>query len=467
MSESVSNFDVLVIGGGPGGYVTAIKAAQLGFKTACVEKRKFLGGTCLNVGCIPSKALLHSSKLFHEAQHEFSKHGITASGLKIDFSQMMNNKEEVISNLASGIDMLFKKNKITKIEGEAQLQKDGSVLVSGKTNVNATHIIIATGSDIMSLPNIDIDEQNIISSTGALSLKKVPKSMLVVGGGYIGLEMGSVFARLGCKVSVVEFADSIVPAMDKEISKKFKTILEKQGLEFTMSTKLVEAKTNKGEVEVKLEPAKGGASSKAKFEKVLIAIGRRPYTDNLGLENIGVECDNRGYIKVDHNFATAKKGVFAIGDVIPGPMLAHKAEEEGVALVEMLAGQAGHVNYDAIAGVVYTEPEVATVGKTEEELKQAGIAYKTGKFNFMANSRARAMLMTDGFVKVLACDKTDKVLGVHIIGPDAGHLIAEAVTTIEYGGSAEDIARTCHAHPTLSEAVKEAALDVDNKAIHS
>jgi len=467
MSEN--NFDVVVVGGGPGGYVAAIRAAQLGLKTACVESRGSLGGTCLNVGCIPSKALLQSSHHFAVAQHDFANHGIKVSKLEVDLAAMMARKDKVVSGLTKGIEGLFKKNKVAYIVGAGRLTAPGTIAVIGKDGertITAKSVIIATGSEVTPLPGVEIDEKNIISSTGALALGAVPKHMVVIGAGVIGLELGSVWRRLGAEVTVVEFLDRALPLNDGEVSKQMQRILEKQGIKFKMGTKVTGAKTHKGEVTLTLEPAKGGAVEELKADSVLVAIGRRPFTNGLGLTELGVEIDARGFVKVDRHFRTNVPGVYAIGDVIGGMMLAHKAEEEGVAIAEILAGQAGHVNYDAIPAVVYTHPEVASVGRTEEQLKADGVAYKAGKFPFMANSRARAIDDADGFVKILADAKTDRILGAHIIGPQAGDLIAEVVIGMEFGAAAEDIARTCHAHPGLGEAVKEAALAVDARAIH-
>jgi dihydrolipoamide dehydrogenase len=464
-------FDVVFIGGGPGGYVGAIKAAQLGLKVACVEKRGSLGGTCLNVGCIPSKILLQSSELYEEANHGLAKHGIQCKGVSLDLATMMTRKTGLVADLCKGIEGLFKKNKITYYIGAASFTGPGALKITAADKsvieIATKNAVIATGSEVMPLPGITIDEERIVSSTGALTLKAVPKEMIVIGGGYIGLEMGSVWRRLGAKVTVVEFLDVIVPAMDGETGKQLQKVLEKQGIGFKLGTKVTSAVVKGKGVELTVEPAKGGASEILKADVVLVSIGRRPYTAGLGLETLGISVDKGGRIEVDNHFRTSAAGVYAIGDVIRGPMLAHKAEEEGVAVAEILAGQSGHVNYDVIPGVVYTWPEVATVGKTEEELKQAGVAYKVGKFPFLANSRAKAIGSTDGFVKILTCAASDKVLGVHIIGPDAGTMIAEAVLAMEYSASAEDIARTCHAHPTLNEAMKEAALAASfGKAIH-
>jgi dihydrolipoamide dehydrogenase len=463
-------YDLVVIGSGPGGYVCAIRAAQLGMKVACVDKRDQPGGTCLNIGCIPSKAMLQASEKFAEAKHGLDTFGVKLGKVELDLKGMMSHKDKVVAANTGGVGFLFKKNKIDWVKGTARIAGAGSVEVAlnggGRQTLATKNIVIATGSDVMPLPGITIDEQRIVSSTGALALPEVPNRMIVIGGGYIGLEMGSVWRRLGAEVTVVEFLDRILPGMDGEVATQAQRILTRQGLAFRLGSKVTGAKvTNKG-VDVTIEPAKGGAAETLTADVVLVAIGRRPYTDGLGLKEAGVALDERGRVKVDGHFATNVPGIYAIGDVIAGPMLAHKASEEGVALAEILAGQAGHVNYDAIPGVMYTWPEVASVGQTEEQLKQAGIAYKAGKFPFTANGRARAMAMTDGFVKILADAKTDRVLGAHIIGPNAGDMIAEIVLAIEFGASAEDIGRTCHAHPTLEESVKEAALAVDGRPIH-
>ncbi|MAQ71789.1 MAG: dihydrolipoyl dehydrogenase [Alphaproteobacteria bacterium] len=463
MSEN--KFDVIVIGSGPGGYVCAIRCAQLGLKTACVEKRETLGGTCLNIGCIPSKALLQASEKYEEAEKHLGKMGVKISKMSLDLEAMMGHKDDVVKSNTQGIEFLFKKNKIQWLKGAGKIEGKGKVSVDGK-EYSAKHIIIATGSDVSSLPGIDIDEKNIVSSEGALKLPKVPKSMVVIGGGYIGLEMSAVWSRLGTKVTVVEYLDRILPGMDGEISKEMLKILKKSGMEFKLSTKVNSAKGGKSGAELEIEPAKGGDTEKLKADVVLVSVGRKAYTDKLGLKDAGVKTDDRGRIEVDGHFKTSVDGIYAIGDVIAGPMLAHKAEEEGVVLAEMLDGQSGHIDYNLVPGVVYTWPEAAQIGKTEEQLKEEGVKYKVGKFPFMANGRARAMNATEGFVKILADEKTDKVLGVHIIGPEAGTLIHEAAVIMEFGGSAEDIARTCHAHPTLAEVVKEAALAVDGRPIH-
>ena len=464
-------FDLVVIGGGPGGYVAAIRAAQLGMSVACVESRPTLGGTCLNVGCIPSKALLQSSELFHEAAHSFANHGIETGKLSLDLAAMMARKDKVVGDLTKGIAFLFKKNKVESVEGRGTIVDAGTVEVGsangkGARTLKAGKIIVATGSEVMPLPGVDIDEKRIVSSTGALSLDAVPKELVVVGGGYIGLEMGSVWSRLGAKVTVVEFLDRIVPGMDGELAKTLQRVLKKQGLTFKLGTKVTGAKNGTGGVSLTLEPADGGEAETLEADAVLVSIGRRPYTEGLGLDKAGVKVDNRGFISVDGTYQTNVAGIFAIGDVITGPMLAHKASEDGVACVEMMAGRAAHVDYGKVPGVVYTWPEAATVGKTEEQLKEEGAAYNVGKFPFTAVSRARVNGMTDGFIKVLADAKSDKVLGVHIIGPDAGTLIHEAVLCMEFGGSAEDIAATVHAHPTLAEGLKEAALAVGGAPIH-
>lgn len=465
-----SSYDLIVIGSGPGGYVCAIRAAQLGLRTACVEKSPTLGGTCLNIGCIPSKALLQASEKLAEAKHDLAAFGVKVGGVELDLKAMMGHKDKVVTANTKGVEFLFKKNKVDRIEGTGRIAGAGAVVVKGKdgkeTSYNAKAIVIATGSDSMPLKGVEVDEQRIVSSTGALALAEVPKRLVVIGGGYIGLEMGSVWQRLGSQVTVVEFLERVLPGMDGEVSQQMQRILGRQGMTFKLGTKVTSAKvTNKGVV-LSLEPAKGGPEEKLEADVVLLSIGRRPYTDGLGLKESGVALDDRGRVVTDSHFQTNVAGIYAIGDVIAGPMLAHKSEDEGVAVAELLAGQAGHVNYDTIPGVVYTWPEAATVGKTEEQLKQAGTSYKVGKFPFTANGRARAMNATDGFVKILSDAATDRVLGVHIVGPDAGHLIAEVVLAMEFGASAEDIARTCHAHPTLSETVKEAALAVDGRAIH-
>ncbi len=468
---SDNTFDLVIIGGGPGGYTAANRAGQLGLSVACVEKRDTLGGTCLNVGCIPSKALLQSSELYEEAQHGFEAHGIKATGVKLDLKAMLARKDAVVEGLTKGIAFLFKKNKVKHFAGAGRITAKGQVTVAlnagGEDVLTARNILICTGSEVMPIPGVEVDEKRIVSSTGALELPKVPKSLVVIGGGYIGLELGSVWRRLGAEVTVVEFLDRLVPGMDGEVSKTMKRVLGKQGMKFKLSTKVISAKAGKSNVTLTLEPAKGGDSETMKADVVLLSVGRRPYTDGLGLDEIGIARDERGFITVDDHWKTSVDGIYAIGDVIPGPMLAHKAEDEGVAVVEMLAGQSGHVNYDVIPGVVYTWPEAATVGRTEEQLKEAGVEYKAGKAAFAANSRARANGFTDGFVKILADAKTDQVLGVHVVGPDAGTIVHEAAIAMEFVASAEDIARTCHAHPTLNETVKEAALAVDGRPLNS
>ncbi|WP_315828618.1 dihydrolipoyl dehydrogenase [Bradyrhizobium sp. SZCCHNG3015] len=465
----MATYDLVVIGTGPGGYVCAVRAAQLGMKVAVVEKNATLGGTCLNVGCMPSKALLHASEMFEEAAHSFAKMGVSVSAPKLDLPTMMNFKQQGIDGNVKGVEFLMKKNKIDVLKGTGKILGTGKVEVSadGKSQVVETkNIVIATGSDIARLKGIEIDEKRIVSSTGALSLEKVPGKLLIVGAGVIGLELGSVWHRLGAEVVVVEFLDRILPGMDGEIAKQFQRILEKQGFAFKLGAKVTGVDTSGKTLKATVEPAAGGAAETIEADVVLVCIGRVPFTDGLGLKEAGVVLDNRGRVQIDAHFATNVPGVYAIGDVVAGPMLAHKAEDEGVAVAEILAGQAGHVNYDVIPGVVYTTPEVSSVGKTEEELKQAGLAYTVGKFPFTANGRSKVNQTTDGFVKILADAKTDRVLGVHIIGREAGEMIHEAVVLMEFGGSAEDLARSCHAHPTRSEAVKEAALAVGKRAIH-
>jgi dihydrolipoamide dehydrogenase len=461
-------YDLVVIGGGPGGYVAAIRAAQLGMKVACVEKRGALGGTCLNVGCIPSKALLHSSELYEEAVHG-EKHGITGK-ISLDLKAMLKRKEEVVVDLTKGVEFLFKKNKVDYVKGKGMIAKPTLVGVTtddGKSlSLNTKRILIATGSDVVTLPGITIDEKRIVSSTGALSLPEVPKKLIIIGAGVIGLELGSVWRRLGAEVTVVEFLDRITPTMDVEISKQFQKILEKQGIIFKLAMKVTGVKASAKDVVVSAEPVSGGKAEEFKADYALVAIGRKPYIEGLGLKEQNVALDEKGRVKVDEHFETNIKGIFAIGDVIAGPMLAHKAEEDGVAAVETMAGQHGHVNYNLVPSVVYTMPEVAMIGKTEEQLKKENVTYKVGKFPFLANSRARTMGNTDGFVKILADAKTDEVYGVHIIGPQAGTIIAEAAIAMEFRASSEDIARTCHSHPDLNEAVKEAALAVSGRAIH-
>ena len=462
------SYDLVVIGTGPGGYVCAIRAAQLGLKVAVVEKRKTHGGTCLNVGCIPSKALLHASEMFEEASHTFAKLGVVVEP-KLDLKAMMAHKQETVDANVSGVGFLLKKNKIEPFHGTASIPAAGKVVVTsedGKTQELATKsIVIATGSESAPLPGVTIDEKVVVTSTGALEIGAVPKELVVVGAGVIGLEIGSVWSRLGAKVTVVEYLDRILPGMDGEVAKQFQRILEKQGFGFMLGSKVTKVETAGAGATVTVEPAAGGEAKTLNADIVLVAIGRRPNTDGLGLEAAGVATE-RGRVVIDDHFKTNVPGIYAIGDVVRGPMLAHKAEDEGVAVAEIIAGKHGHVNYDAIPGIVYTSPEVASLGRTEEELKAAGVDYKVGKFPFTANGRARAMRQTDGFVKVLADAKTDRVLGCHIIGPRAGDLIAEVTVLMEFGGSSEDLARTCHAHPTLAEAVKEAAMAVEKRQIH-
>jgi dihydrolipoamide dehydrogenase len=462
MAENI--YDLVIVGGGPGGYIGAIRAGQLGLKVACVDRGNRLGGTCLNIGCIPSKALLQSSEKFAEARHGLEAHGVKLGAVELDLPAMMARKDKVVDGLTKGIEFLFKKNKVDRVQGTGRITGAREVTVDGKTRLQTKNIVIATGSDVMPLNGVAVDEKQIVSSTGALSLARVPASMVVIGGGYIGLEMGSVWSRLGAKVTVVEFLDRIVPGMDVEIGRTLQRVLAKQGLEFKLGTKVTSAKPGPGGVALTLEPAKGGAAETMTADVVLVSIGRRPYTAGLGLDTVGVVLDNRGFVQIDDRFRTNVPGIYAIGDVVRGPMLAHKAEEEGVAVAEIIAGKPGHVNYETVPGIVYTWPEVAAVGKTEEQLKEAGIAYKVGKFPFTANSRARCNDFTDGIVKILADAKTDRVLGAHIIGPEAGTLIHEVVMAMEFGGSAEDIALAFHGHPTLNEAVREAALAVGGRA---
>jgi dihydrolipoamide dehydrogenase len=469
-TQSSDNFDLVVIGAGPGGYVCAIRAAQLGLKTACVDKRGRFGGTCLNVGCIPSKALLHSSELFEKARHEFAGMGIIAKDLLLDLPAMLAQKDKGVDTLTKGIEFLFKKNKIEGITGTARITAPGQVEILGKggskRQLAARNIVIASGSEPASLPGIDIDEKCIVSSTGALSLEKVPGRLAVIGAGYIGLELGSVWRRLGSEVTVVEFLDRVTPGLDEEVSKQFKRSLQKQGIKFRLSTKVNGVSKAGNALKITVENLLTKQEENFEADVVLISVGRKPFTDGLGLKEIGVVCDDKGRVKIDEHFATNMQGIYAIGDVVAGPMLAHKAEDEGIAVAEILAGKPGHVNYEVIPSVVYTFPEVAAVGKTEEELKQAGISYTVGRFPFSANSRARVNDEAEGFVKILADARTDRVLGVHMIGPDVGNMIGEAAIAMELGASAEDIARTCHAHPTLSEAIKEAGLAVDQRPIH-
>tara|TARA_A100001015_G_scaffold315258_1_gene426651 strand:+ start:1354 stop:2760 length:1407 start_codon:yes stop_codon:yes gene_type:complete len=465
-----NNFDLVVIGGGPGGYVCAIRAAQLGLKTACVESRGSLGGTCLNVGCIPSKSLLNLSENYHKAKKDFDKQGIEIEGIKLNIEKMMSNKNKSVQVLTKGVEFLFKKNKVTYFKGKGVLFSKNDIVVyensNKRVNIKSKNIVIATGSTASSLPSIEINEKNIVSSTGALSFDKVPTNLAVIGGGYIGLEMGSVWSRLGSNVTVIEYLDFITPGMDREISNEFQKILSKQGIKFKMGSK-VESVEDKGKsVLISYTNVKNLKKEVIEVDKVLVSVGRKPYTEGLNLSKVGIQKDSKGRIEVNNKLQTSVSNIYAIGDVIKGPMLAHKAEEEGIAVAEILAGQAGHVNYDVIPGVIYTSPEVATVGKTEEQLKEENKSYKTGKFPFLANSRAKVNNETEGFVKILADSKTDKVLGVHIIGPHCGDMIAEMALAMEFGASAEDIARTCHAHPTHTEAIKEAALAVDKRPIH-
>ena len=465
MSEK---FDVTVIGGGPGGYVCAIRSSQLGLKTACIESRGTLGGTCLNIGCIPSKSLLNLSENFHKAKN-FEKLGIETGEIKLNLEKMMKNKDKAVTVLTKGVELLLKKNKVTYFKGTGSFKNQNQIsIINNKeeTTIETKNTIISTGSEPVSLRGIEFDEEKILSSTGALSISKLPKKMVVVGGGYIGLEMGSVWSRLGTEVQVIEFLDHIIPEMDKEISTEFMKILKKQGIKFELKTKVEKIIKSKNGVIIETF-SKEGKKNKFEADVVLISVGRRPYTKNLNLEKMGVELDKRGSVKVNKNFQTNIKNIYAIGDVIEGPMLAHKAEEEGIAVAELISGQSGHVNYDTIPGVVYTSPEVASIGKTEEQLKEKGINYKIGKFPFLANSRAKVIDESEGFVKILADSTTDKVLGVHIIGQHAGEMIAEMSVAMEFGASSEDIARTCHAHPTFSEAIKEAALSVEKRQIHS
>jgi len=464
----LEKFDVTVIGGGPGGYVCAIRLSQLGLKTACIESRGSLGGTCLNVGCIPSKNLLNFSENFHKAKN-FEKIGIEVGEVKLNLDTMMKNKEKAVTVLTKGIEFLFKKNKVAYFKGKGSFKSTNeiSIVAEGKEKkIQTDKTIISTGSEPLSVPGMEFDEEKILSSTGALSLSKLPKKMVVVGGGYIGLEMGSVWSRLGTQVEVIEFLDHITPGMDREVSREFEKILKKQGIKFQLNTKVEKITKSKNFVSIDIVD-KEKKKKKIEADVVLISVGRKPHTKGLDLENVGVQTDEKGRVKVNKNFETNVKNIYAIGDVIEGPMLAHKAEEEGIAVAELIAGQSGHVNYDIIPGVIYTSPEVASIGKTEEQLKVNKNNYKVGKFPFMANSRAKAIDETEGFVKILADSLTDKVLGVHIIGPHAGEMIAEMAIAMEFGASSEDIARTCHAHPTFSEAIKEAALSVEKRQIHS
>eukprot|EP00331_Platyophrya_macrostoma_P002010 CAMPEP_0176425142 /NCGR_PEP_ID=MMETSP0127-20121128/11230_1 /TAXON_ID=938130 /ORGANISM="Platyophrya macrostoma, Strain WH" /LENGTH=487 /DNA_ID=CAMNT_0017806281 /DNA_START=37 /DNA_END=1500 /DNA_ORIENTATION=- len=465
-----STYDVAVIGGGPGGYVAAIKAAQLGLKTVCVEKRGALGGTCLNVGCIPSKALLNISHKYEDANKHFKDVGINVQGLSLDYEKMMNKKVQIVKGLTSGIEGLFAKNKVDYVKGYGKLTGNTNITATlndgSEKKIEAKNIIIATGSEPSPFPGMPFDEQIFVSSTGALELKKVPEHLAVIGGGVIGLELGSVYSRLGSKVTVIEYADRICPTLDAEITESFRKILTKQGMKMLLSHKVLTGKKSGNGAELEIQPVKGGDVQKLNADVVLISTGRRPFTENLGAKELGLKLDKAGRIEVNKHFQTEIKNIYAIGDVIAGPMLAHKAEEEGIACVEYIAGKQGHVNYDAIPGVIYTWPEVASVGKTEEELKKAGVNYRKGSFPFLANSRARTNLDTDGLIKILSDKDTDKILGIHIIGPNAGEMIAEAVLAVEYGASSEDIARTCHAHPTLSEALKEACMAAYDKPIH-
>jgi dihydrolipoamide dehydrogenase len=464
-------YDLVVIGAGPGGYVAAIRAAQLGLKVAVVEKRETLGGTCLNVGCIPSKALLQSSHLFEEAGHDLGAHGIMVAAPSLDFAQLMKRKNEVVGATTKGVEFLFKKNKIAWLVGTGRIERAGEVAVLGpdgtvKDTLATRNILIASGSEVTPLPGVAIDEKKIVSSTGALELAEVPRHLVVVGAGIIGLELGSVWRRLGSEVTVIEFLDRITPGVDDEVTKHFQRALQKQGLKFKLGSKVTKAESNASVVSLTIEPSKGGPAETLQADVVLVSIGRRPYVEGMGLDKIGVKLSEHGRIAVDHDFQTSVPGIYAIGDAIDGPMLAHKASEDGIACVETIAGQKGHVDWDKVPSVIYTQPEVAWVGKTEEQLKAAGIAYKIGKYPFTADPRSRANARTEGFVKVLADKATDRVLGVHIIGAEAGTMIAEAVLAMEFSASAEDIGRVCHAHPTVNEALKEAALAAWEKPIH-
>ena len=463
----LDNFDAIIIGGGPGGYVCSIRLAQLGFKTACVESRGTLGGTCLNIGCIPSKSLLNMSDYYYKAQKNFNEIGIEVGKINLNLKKMMEKKDKSINNLTKGVEFLFKKNKVSYIKGHGSIKSKNEIVVTNnkdKKIYNTKNIIISSGSLPLSIPGIEFDEKQIVSSTGALSLEKVPKKMIIIGGGYIGLEMGSVWKRLGSEVHIIEFLDHITPGMDLEISKEFKKILEKQGIKFDLSTKVEKIIKQKNGVKV---VTSGKNNKEFHCDVVLVSVGRKPNTEGLNLDKNKITLDEKKRIVVDKKYKTSIDNIYAIGDVIKGPMLAHKAEEEGIAVAENIAGQAGHVNYDVIPGVIYTTPEVATVGKTQEQLIEKKIDFKIGKFPFLANSRAKAVNEEEGMVKILADKKTDRVLGVHIIGPHAGEMIAEMALAMEFGASAEDIARTCHAHPTYSEAIKEAALAVENRTIHS
>jgi dihydrolipoamide dehydrogenase len=467
---SDDSFDLVVIGAGPGGYVCAIRAAQLGMRVACIDKRGSFGGTCLNIGCIPSKALLHSSELYAEARDGLNVHGIKVPTVELDLGAMQDHKSKVVKELTQGIEFLFRKNKVTAIKGTARLAGPGRVQVElnagGSQELTASQIVLATGSEVTPLPGVQIDEQRIVSSTGALELEEVPTHLVVIGAGYIGLELGTVWRRLGAKVTVVEYLDRVTPGMDLEVSRQFQRLLSRQGLGFKLGTKVTEVDAGSDRLLITTEAAEGGEAEKMKADVVLVAVGRRPYTEGLGLETVDLTPDNHGRLEVNGRFATAAEGIYAIGDVIRGPMLAHKAEDEGVCVAEHLAGQRPHIDYDAIPAVIYTAPEVASVGKTEEQLKEAGVAYKTGKFPFSANARARAVGQTDGFVKILADAASDRLLGVHIIGADAGTMIGEAALAMEFGASSEDLARTSHAHPTFEEAIKEAALAAHGLPLH-
>ena len=462
----MANYDVIIIGSGPGGYVCAIRCAQLGLKTACVEGRETLGGTCLNIGCIPSKAMLHATEMLHEAEHNFSKMGLGVAKPKVDWKAMLAYKQDTIDANTKGIEFLFKKNKVDWLKGWGSIPEAGKVKVGDDVH-EAKHIVIATGSDVATLPGVEVDEKVVVSSTGALELGKIPKTMVVIGAGVIGLELGSVYSRLGADVTVIEYLDVITPGMDAEIQKTFQRILKKQGLKFIMGAAVQGVSATKTKAKVTYKLKKNDSEATIDADTVLVATGRKPYTDGLGLAELGVEMSERGQVKTDAHWATNVKGIYAIGDAIAGPMLAHKAEDEGMGVAETIAGQAGHVNYGVIPGVIYTHPEVANVGQTEEQLKEAGQPYKVGKFSFMGNGRAKANFAADGFVKILADKETDRILGAHIIGPMAGDLIHEICVAMEFGAAAEDLARTCHAHPTYSEAVREAALDCGDGAIHA